>query len=196
MPCQLQLTVLVSVPLCFLAAAPRDQLRFLKDEIQETKKAVKNLDEAVAKALSFREKSSRLLEEAHRALSRLEQVRLGWNSVQLTGGMPAARADELEGKELAAFRGRAQGTLRAGAGKIGGRKLFAYGRNAQDTQQARAGEVGGQSSRLFEQAHRAFKHEKAGRGRALMSAARWHLLSAARWWGERWHLSGGGCSQV
>lgn len=80
LPCQLQLTVLVPVRLCFLAAAPRDQLRFLKDEIQETKKAVKNLDEAVAKALSFREKSSRLLEEAHRALSRLEQVRLGWTS--------------------------------------------------------------------------------------------------------------------
>ena len=55
-------------------AAPRDQLRFLKDEILETKKAVHNLDEAVKKALSFREKSSRLLEEAHRALSRLEQV--------------------------------------------------------------------------------------------------------------------------
>ena len=47
---------------------------FLKEEIAEARRAVKQLDEAVTKATSFREKSSHLLEDANRALSRLEQV--------------------------------------------------------------------------------------------------------------------------
>jgi hypothetical protein len=47
---------------------------YLKEEMAAAREAVKALDEAVAKAKSFRERASRLLEEAHRALSRLEQV--------------------------------------------------------------------------------------------------------------------------
>lgn len=50
---------------------------FLKEEIAEARRSVKQLDEAVTKATSFREKSSHLLEDANRALSRLEQVGMG-----------------------------------------------------------------------------------------------------------------------
>lgn len=57
------------------AAMKRDGSKaFLKQEIAEARKAVSALETAVTKALSFREKSSRLLEEADRALSRLERV--------------------------------------------------------------------------------------------------------------------------
>ena len=47
---------------------------YLKEEMAAAREAVQSLDQAVAKASSYREKASRLLEEAHRALSRLEQV--------------------------------------------------------------------------------------------------------------------------
>ncbi len=45
--------------------------------MSEARKAVTNLDAAVSSAHSFRERSTKLLEEAHRALGRLEQVRSG-----------------------------------------------------------------------------------------------------------------------
>ncbi|GAX75255.1 hypothetical protein CEUSTIGMA_g2700.t1 [Chlamydomonas eustigma] len=47
---------------------------YLKEEMVAAREAVKALDEAVARAKSFRERASRLLEEAHRALGRLEQA--------------------------------------------------------------------------------------------------------------------------
>eukprot|EP00798_Chlamydomonas_sp_ICE-L_P018693 gene18693-25214_t len=47
---------------------------YLKQEIAAAREAVGNLDKAVSKATSFREKSSMTLEEAHRALSRLQQA--------------------------------------------------------------------------------------------------------------------------
>jgi hypothetical protein len=47
---------------------------YLREEIQEARKAVQVLDDAVRKSSCFREISSELLEEANRALSRLEQV--------------------------------------------------------------------------------------------------------------------------
>lgn len=49
----------------------------LQHEMSEARKAVTNLDAAVSSAHSFRERSTKLLEEAHRALGRLEQVRSG-----------------------------------------------------------------------------------------------------------------------
>lgn len=58
---------------------------FLKDEMSEARKAVQALDSAVAAASSHREKASMMLEEAHRALSRLEQVRGGGRGVVLRG---------------------------------------------------------------------------------------------------------------
>ncbi|GAX75257.1 hypothetical protein CEUSTIGMA_g2702.t1 [Chlamydomonas eustigma] len=48
--------------------------QYLKEEMQAARDAVKALDKAVAEATSYREKASKLLEEAHRALSRLEQA--------------------------------------------------------------------------------------------------------------------------
>lgn len=47
---------------------------WLSEEIGASRDAVQLLDAAVSKGLSYREKSSELLEAAHRALSRLEQV--------------------------------------------------------------------------------------------------------------------------
>jgi hypothetical protein len=50
---------------------------YLAQEIRAAREAVSKLDAAVGQANSFREKCSRMLEEAHRALSRLEQVGRG-----------------------------------------------------------------------------------------------------------------------
>ena len=47
---------------------------YLKEEIQGVKSAVKDLDEAVTMATALDERTSQLLAEAYRALSRLEQV--------------------------------------------------------------------------------------------------------------------------
>lgn len=47
------------------------------------REAVHSLDKAVSSAKSYREKASRLLEEAHRALGRLEQV-----GIYISGGGP------------------------------------------------------------------------------------------------------------
>jgi hypothetical protein len=47
---------------------------YLDEEIGAAREAVQSLDRAVSAAQSYRERASRLLEESHRALSRLEQV--------------------------------------------------------------------------------------------------------------------------
>ena len=47
---------------------------YMKKEVAEARHLIEKLDEEVMKSSSFREKGSRLLEEAHRALGRLEQV--------------------------------------------------------------------------------------------------------------------------
>ncbi|MEW5318025.1 MAG: hypothetical protein WDW38_009279 [Sanguina aurantia] len=47
---------------------------YLQEEMRAAREEVTALDQSVAAALSFREKSTKLLEEAHRALSRLEQA--------------------------------------------------------------------------------------------------------------------------
>ncbi len=50
-------------------------IQYLREEMAAAREAVKALDKAVAEASSYRERASRLLEEAHRAFSRLELVR-------------------------------------------------------------------------------------------------------------------------
>eukprot|EP00955_Chlamydomonas_euryale_P048650 354045-Chlamydomonas_euryale.AAC.1 len=62
-----------------------DTKSFLKEEIKEARKAVRDLDAVVSRASSFREKCSRLLEEANRALSRLERVSF-WGAGGAGGG--------------------------------------------------------------------------------------------------------------
>lgn len=49
---------------------------FAKEEFKQARDAVKELDVAVSKALSFRERAQSMLAEAHRALLRLEQVNM------------------------------------------------------------------------------------------------------------------------
>ncbi|KAG2500702.1 hypothetical protein HYH03_001467 [Edaphochlamys debaryana] len=48
--------------------------QYLREEIKAAREAVNGLDKAVSNAASFREKATKLLEEAHRALGRLEQA--------------------------------------------------------------------------------------------------------------------------
>ncbi len=78
---------------------------FMKQEIKEARDMVNSLDAAVAKATSFREKASRLLEEASRALSRLEQVRRAYRSA---GMRPTRRLHA-----GAIFQGRIVGSMQA-----------------------------------------------------------------------------------
>jgi hypothetical protein len=70
---------------------------FLRQETREIKKILESLDAAVSSAMSYRERSARLLEEANRALSRLEQVCVGkgegcglraWKWVEVAGVCP------------------------------------------------------------------------------------------------------------
>lgn len=58
---------------------------YLTEEIKSAREAVKQLDAAVSKAQSCRERASKLLEEAHRALSRLEQVSITVDASQSIG---------------------------------------------------------------------------------------------------------------
>ncbi len=55
-------------------AREEDPAYYLREEIRAAREAVRQLDTAVSGAQSFREKATKLLEEAHRALGRLEQV--------------------------------------------------------------------------------------------------------------------------
>lgn len=50
---------------------------YLREEMHAARQAVKQLDCAVSEAQSFREAASKLREEAHRAMGRLEKVAQG-----------------------------------------------------------------------------------------------------------------------
>ncbi len=59
------------------SADEQTQLYFLRKETAECRGLISKLEAKCENALSYREKSSKLLEEAHRALGRLEQVGRG-----------------------------------------------------------------------------------------------------------------------
>lgn len=64
---------------CWCAASAEDgQLYFLRKETAECRTLISKLENKIENALSYREKASKLLEEAHRALGRLEQVGSSW----------------------------------------------------------------------------------------------------------------------
>ena len=74
-PNRLSLSPLLSPPMTGPSMRDVGPQHYLKEEMAAAREAVRSLDKAVASAKSYREKASRMLEEAHRALDRLEQVR-------------------------------------------------------------------------------------------------------------------------